>query len=234
MKIDILIIAMVLVSLNFIPVDSMAALRYDEIEAMFNDGRIDEAETILISEVRNNARDPVAQMLLGELYRKKGDRNTAMKYLNKAVSLDPEYPMPYFYRGKTLFFMQKPDEAANNFEIFMNKMKPLIKNNEDKSYYIGRLHDICHMYLSFKRYEDGKKYIDAVLKEEPKDQVAIYNNGIYNYMYERNRPAAYKCFSKAVEIDPNTGIAAKARYAIEFMRNNPDPRVEPDFDFLYK
>lgn len=232
MKINLIIIALVIAFFQSFPVNAGTELNYDEIENLLSEGRLNEAEAILNKVAENNDKDPVVLVLLGELYCEKGDRNKAIKFLNKAISLDPKYPIPHFYRGKTLFLMQKLDEAAEDFNLFMKKMRPLVKSSEEKSFYIARLHEISHIYFSFKRYEEAKKVIDEVLSIDPNDQTATYNTGIYYYVYERNRPTAYQYFSRAAQINANTRTAGRARYAIEFMRTNPDPRIEPDFDFL--
>jgi hypothetical protein len=35
-----------------------------------------------------------------------------------------------------------------------------------------------------------------------------------------------------MSINPDSDTGRAARYAIEFMRNNPDPRIVPDFSFI--
>ena len=232
MKTRIIIAALAIAFLHIISANSYADVNYDEVENLFKQGRLDEAETLLTEEARHNSKDPVPVMLLGELYRERGDRNKAIKFLDKAVSLDPEYPMSYFYRGKVFFLMQKLDDAESNFGLYMQKMRPILSNEENRALYISRLHEISHMYFSLKMYEKSKEAMDEALRVSPKDQVALYNIGIYYYTYERKRPMAYRYLSKAVEIDPSSQAATRARYAIEFMRSNLDPRVEPDFDFL--
>jgi len=169
---------------------------------------------------------------LGEACRREGDYKKALKYLDKAISIDPKYPMAYMYKGKLYFSMQKFEEVPAEFDLFRESMRPLAANDDIKQFYIESLHDICTTYFELKKYEKARAILDEILKLSPKDQVAIYNSGIYYYVYERNRSSAYSLFSKAIEIDPATHTAAKARYAIEFMRANSDPRMEPDFSFI--
>ncbi|MCX5677847.1 MAG: tetratricopeptide repeat protein [Candidatus Omnitrophica bacterium] len=169
---------------------------------------------------------------LGEACRKEGDYKKALKYLDKAISIDPKYPMAYMYKGKVYFSMQKFEEVGEEFDLFRENMRPLAANDDIKQFYIESLHDICAIYFELKKYERARAILDEILKLSPKDQVAIYNSGIYYYVYERNRSSAYNLFSKAIEIDPTTHTAAKAKYAIEFMRANSDPRMEPDFSFI--
>jgi tetratricopeptide (TPR) repeat protein len=169
---------------------------------------------------------------LGEASRKEGDYKKALKYLDKAISIEPKYPMSYMYKGKLYFSMQKFEEVPAEFDLFRDNMRPMAANDDIKQFYIESLHDICTIYFELKKYDKARAVLDEILKLSPKDQTAIYNSGIYYYIYERNRSSAYNLFSKAIEIDPATHTAAKARYAIEFMRSNSDPRMEPDFSFI--
>ena len=169
---------------------------------------------------------------LGEACRKEGDNKKALKYLDRAISIDPKYPMAHMYKGKLYFSMQKFDEVGEEFDLFRENMRPLAANDDINQFYIERLHDICTIYFELKKYDKARAILDEILKLSPRDQTAIYNSGIYYYVYERNRSSAYNLFSKAIEIDPATHTAAKARYAIEFIRTNSDPRMEPDFSFI--
>jgi tetratricopeptide (TPR) repeat protein len=86
--------------------------------------------------------------------------------------------------------------------------------------------------MNIKRYDEAYSAMSEILQMSPADQTAFYNMGIYFYVYKHDRAQAYKNFSKAAAIDANNGIGRHARYAIEFIRANPDSRVEPDFSFL--
>lgn len=234
MKKSIIIILAAVLIIYSSPLTRASELSYEKVEAMFDDDRLDEADALIKKELKNDRDDPALLALYGEAYRRKGDKNKASKFLSRSISINPEDPMPYFYRGKVFFTMRKFDEADEDFSVFVKKIKPSLEKSGLKEFYISKLHDISYMYFSLKKYEEAKKIIDEVLSVYPEDQIALYNTGIYYYTYESDRPKAYIYFTKADKIDPSSGVASKARYAIEFMRNNPDPRVDPDFGFLDK
>lgn len=184
--------------------------------------------------VLSNDNDVVQTTRLGEECMEKGDRDKAVRYFNKAVSINPQYPIPYFYLGKLNYSMNKPDEAAAQFDKYIERMRPLAVNDASREAYLEDLHDISQIYFGLKRRGEILKVLNEILGIAPADQTAIYNMGIYNYIYEHDRPKGYKYFLKAIEIDPASYIAGKARYAIEYMRSNPDSRIEPDFSFIDK
>jgi tetratricopeptide (TPR) repeat protein len=133
---------------------------------------------------------------LGEASRKEGDYKKALKYLDKAISIDPKYPMSYMYKGKLYFSMQKFDEVPAEFDLFRDSMRSMTANDDIKQFYIASLHDICTIYFELKKYGELRTALDEILKLSPKDQTAIYNSGIYYYVYERNRSRALVFFQR--------------------------------------
>lgn len=205
---------------------------YSDVVTLLSDGRLDEAESELNKAIKNNDKDVRAMALRGEVARRKGENSKSLKFLNKAIAADPDYPEAYLYKGKTLFAMQKFDEMSAQFDMYVCRTDQNLNDGTTKRIYISNLHEICGIYFGLKMRENIKRVLDVILKLSPNDQAAIYNLGIYYYEYERDRSAAYGSFKKVIEADPDSMIASKAKYAIEFMRENPDPRVAPNFSFL--
>lgn len=205
---------------------------YKKIEELVDRGSFDEAEAFLKKRLDADDKDVNAITILGDIYLKKGDKKKAFKYLQKAIGLNPLYSLPHLYLGKTYFALGEFEKAVEEFEDFRDIMRQLSLKEDEKDSYADTLHDISHTYLNIKRYEEVYNVLQEILSLLPQDQVAMYNMGIYYYIYERSRPRAYQSFSRAIKIAPATHTAQRARYAIEFMRNNPDSRIEPDFSFL--
>lgn len=156
-----------------------------------------------------------------------------MKYLSEAVKAEPLYPLPHLLLGKLYYSMREEEKAVQEFQKYIDiigKMPPQAAG--ETAALIDSLHYISDVCGGIKRFETMKLALDLILRLDPKDQSAIYNLGIYYYNGEHNRPKAYQSFKSAAYIDPNTSIAKKAKYAIEFMRNNPDSRVAPDLSFI--
>jgi len=184
---------------------------------------------------QENKKDSIAMTELGRTYLEKGDRSKALNTFSRAVKIDPDYPMAHFFLGKLHYLMRDYDDAISELNIFKEKMKPLLAaNKENTRTYIECLYYIGEVYFTLERYDESRIETEEILRIDPKEQDAHYNLGVYYYVREHNRSRAYNFFMKTINIAPGTDIAKNAKYAIEFMRNNPDSRIAPDFSFINK
>lgn len=206
---------------------------YKDIDVLLKDGRYDEAEAILKKRISMNSADFIAMTALASIYQEAGDRKTAMKLLTNAVSIEPDYPIAHLYLGRLYFLMRRFDEAISELVLFKEKINRLPKMDEEtKKMYVGDLYYLSEVYFTLERYEDARKELEEILKLDPNQQAAYHDMGVYYYVHERNRSKAYQHFKKSIELDPSTETAKRCEYNIEFMRNNPDPRMTPDFSFI--
>jgi tetratricopeptide (TPR) repeat protein len=206
---------------------------YDDAAKMTDAGDYKGAEAALKAQLAKDNKDYVAQAQLGSVYQEEGDRKKALKHLKDAVKLRPEYPPAHLGLGRLYFLMQKEDSAIEEFVTFMELMRrePLIDGAQIQIY-INGLHYISDVCNNLRRYDTMKAAIDDILKLDPKDQAARYNLGVYYYNGKHSRSQAYQNFKAAIDLNPNSLTAKKAKYAIEFMRKNPDSRVSPDLSFI--
>lgn len=208
---------------------------YREIDELIENGKFDEAEAALKERLSRDKSDYIILTALGNVYIEKGDRKKALKFLNNAASIKPDYPLAHFFLGRLYFLMQEPDAAISEFNAFKEKMNISPETDEEtKKFYIDKLHYICEVYFTLKQYDLCRKEIDEILKMDSNNQTALYNLGVYYYIHEHSRPKAYELFKRAMDLDPATYIGKRTQYAIEYIRTNPDSRVAPDFSFIDK
>lgn len=208
---------------------------YKEIDALMKEGRTDEAEKVLKKRISLNNSDYIAMTELGYIIQDRGDRKTALDLFKTSVKIAPDYPIAHFYLGRLYFLMRETEEAVSELKIFKEKMRLLPKMDKStKKMYIDSLYYLSEVYFTLKRYEEARRELEEIIKIDPQEQNAYYNMGVYYYVYEHSRSGAYRSFMKAIDIDPASHVAKSSKYAIEFMRNNPDSRVIPDFSFIDK
>jgi tetratricopeptide (TPR) repeat protein len=206
---------------------------YRNIDKLVAEGRSGEAEALLRKHLSRNKDDYAAMTRVGLMCQDRGDKRAAARLFSDAIKINPDYPMAHFFLGRLYFLTQKDEEAAGEFELFKEKMaKTPLLADEAKATYIKDLYYVSDVYYSLKRYEDFRKTVEDILRMDPNDAYAHYNLGVYYYKCAHDRPKAFRMFNKTMELSPGTDIAKKAKYAIEFIRINPDSRIAPDFSFI--
>jgi len=206
---------------------------YKDIDRLFKEERFDEAEIILKKRLSLNSADYIAMTALGSIYQDRGDRKTALKLYKQAMKIAPDYPIAHLYLGRLYYLMRKPEEAIAEFDAFKAKMKNLPNmDSETRKMYVNDLYYLIEVYSTLEQYGDVKREIDEILKIDPKSQDAHYCLGVYHYVHEHNRSRAYQSFKKTIDIEPGSDTAKRAEYAIDYIRNNPDSRLVPDFSFI--
>lgn len=217
------------------PNDDRMPMKYDakEAGAPLKNGKTGETEAIMKKRLSLNGADYIAMTELGIICQDRGDRKTALNLFKKAVKTAPDYPIAHLCLGRLYFLTQENEEAVAELNLFKEKMDMLPNMDEDaRKRYVDNLYYLSDVYFTLKRYKDAKRGIDRILEIDPEQQDAYYDLGVCYYVYDHSRSKAYQAFMKAVELDSTSSTAKRAKYAIEFMRNNPDPRVIPDFSFI--
>jgi tetratricopeptide (TPR) repeat protein len=206
---------------------------YKDIGGMLDEGRAEDAEDLLKKRISLNRSDYIALTELGRIYQERGDRKNAMRLLKTAVRIAPDYPVSRLYLGRLCFLERDYDNAVSELGLFKEKMRLLPKmDDKTEKMYIDALFYLYEVYGALEMHEKARAEIDEILKLDPKEQDAHYALGVYYYKHEHSRPKAYQSFNKVIELGPGSRSARYARYAIEFMRNNPDSRFVPDLSFI--
>lgn len=195
--------------------------------------RFNEAEALCKKQIALNPKDYIAITQLGEVYWELNNRRKAIKLFRKSIKIEPNYPYAHFLLGRAYVFEKKHDRGIKEFDIFKEKIETLSGMDKDTvDYYVAALHYIAYMYSTMKEYDKVAEECNIIIKLKPDDQKARYNLAICYYIYYRKRHNAYNELQKIIEIDPNTHTAARARFFIDYIRNNPDPRFMEDINFI--
>ena len=209
--------------------------KYKDIEELIKGKLYSEAEDLCKKRLSLNPLDYVAISQLGEIYWKWGKKRHAIKLFRRAVRVVPDYPITHLLLGRAYIFENKYKKAVKEFGVFKEKMALIPKMDDDtRGMYISALHYIAYMYFTQKDHEKAFVECKEIISLDPEDADAHYNLAVCYYMYYRNRSAAYGELKKVMELDPNTHLASRAEFYIDYIRRNPDPRFMGDFTFLYE
>ncbi len=190
-------------------------------------------EKSLTELLSKNPKDYVSLTRLGEIKWVSGERKAALGFFRKAIKIDPEYPFPYYFLGQAYFLERKPEKAAENFNLFIEKIDNLDLNREDvRNICVSALHKTGGSFWAMKMYPNAYSSLRKIIELDSSNVRARYNLGVYYYNHSRDREAAFSEMKKVVELEPGSRIAAKAEFFIDYMRRNPDPRIIGDFSFV--
>jgi len=207
--------------------------KHEDIDKLVKENEYKKAKRLCKKKLSRNPDDYVTITQLGNIYWKTRKRRSAIKLFRKAIRLAPDYPIAHFYLGKAYVFEKKHEKGISEFNIFKKKMAllPRLAGDPLRDYF-SNLHYIAYMYFTLKRYDKAQKECKKILSLNPDDQRAHYNMAICYYTYLRNRQGAYSELQKVINIDPNSYVAGRAKFFIDYIRRNPDPRFAKDFTFM--
>jgi tetratricopeptide (TPR) repeat protein len=151
----------------------------------------------------------------------KGDRTKyteAIKYLNKAIRIDPEFGHAWYDLGYVLCNLEKCNESIKCFDKAIEIFYKHIKGPEDSNYphivnvwqdkgkaldHLGRHKDALECFdNAIYEYETIKTFDKTKIKNLNKDivNVWLHKGNVLNSLKDYDR--AIECFDKAIEINP--------------------------------
>lgn len=128
---------------------------------------------------------------LGIAYQEKHDYQTALKYHNDAIKIEPNSPYAYNNRASAYILLERYDEAI----VDLNKAVEISRDYTDAFYNLG------YVYFATKKYEESIKYFTTALELDPTDA------NIYNYLsYSYNELGNFNKAKEFVELMRSKGI----------------------------
>ncbi len=209
-------------------VDSILKKQIDEVSRKIGHGSgisafLQRLATPHVSEVTTDSMEAYNYFLRGREDFEKYYYNDARKFLERAVELDPEFALAYYYLARAHTHLGNPiemEKASENFKKFGKKLKGkeglfiealLVKTKNPKKYY-KILVKLAEKYPKWKRihYELAVYHYERAvyhqLREEFDDAIALLN--------------------KALELDPNYGYALNLLAYVHSHKNEYDQALE--------
>lgn len=202
-------------------VDSILKKQIDEVSRKIGSGSginafIQRLSTPQVSEVTTDSMEAYNYFLRGRDEFEKYYYNDARKFLEKAVELDPEFALAYYYLARAhaqLGNAMEMEEATENFKKYGKKLKGreglfieaiLLRAKEPEEYHKIML-ELAKKYPKWKRVQF---------------ELAVYHQGKGEY------DEAIALLQKALELDPNYGYALNQLAYIYSYKDEYDKALE--------
>lgn len=132
------------------------------------------------------------QMLLGDALARKEDFNKAVKHLDKAVQISPNYSINYLLRGSIHFVSGSDEKALENFDKALNLNPSFVDALLNKAIIFAKKGDITQ----------ALSIIDKAIQANPKYPLGYNIRGIL-YAALENWKMSKKDLRKAFDLDNN-------------------------------
>ena len=169
------------------------------LEAEFNNavrshqaGQIDEAEASYRTILKKAPEQPDVLHLLGLILHQKGNHETALKNVKKAIDLNPKNQQ-YHYNCAEIYKALKKNENAIKY------YKKAISLNPN---YTAAFNNLGNMLRDEKKYKESVEYLKCAIKLNGNFSEAYHNLGL-SYKKLNDYKNALSCFEKAISINPN-------------------------------
>jgi predicted Zn-dependent protease len=177
--------------------------------------------------VKTDPKNPVGQILLGELQFISGQYKDAESTFGKDFVINSAFPQPYFFLGRIAATKGQVDQAQDQYqkslavnarylparlamaELFLNKGRLADSREESRkllatqpNFIPGRLFKAA-LDTTEKNYSEAERELDALIKEQPDN--ALVHRQMALYHSSRGRSAdAEKSFVRALELQPDS------------------------------
>ena len=169
---------------------------------LHKNGNLDEAESMYLKILENDAGNAEVWNLLGMLNMQKFRLSSAREYIEKAISISPN---PYFFENLAKVYLEIEDgEKAVELYLELLKIKPD---------YFDYLFNLASAYKLVKNYEKAIETYKKAGEVNPDNPDTFFNLGlIYDNLGEPANAIIY--YKKALEITPDDIIPFLMRWLL--------------------
>ena len=155
----------------------------------------------------------------------------AIGHFQKAVSLDPTYPMTRVYLATAYAQQVVPDlttpENLKNAQLAINGYQEVLAKDPAD---VRSLKGIASLYYSIDRFDEAKQWQQKVLAADPQDAEAAYTIGVINY--GRARRNSVQVLAANGLTDDGAGNPKLPKAACQQIAQQNGPLIDEGFKYL--
>jgi len=208
---------------SFAPVYSVPVVSLSDIRSMIEKEDLDEAVLRCRRRLLSFPGESETRVLLGNLYEETGENKKARAIYEGLIGKDPEDPLLHFFFGRTLYHLNRPEEAEEVLKKAQSLARALENREEGVKVEIFSGGLLGEIYMDdTKEYRKAAAEFERCLKEDPKNAPLRFRLATA-YAYAGMSQSAYREFSRIVKEEPGTEIARQAENAIQYVREGRSP-----------
>ena len=158
----------------------------------FNDNEIEKAQSVCTEIIRKQPDHFDCLRLLNMIYYINKDFTKALKFINKAIKINPNYAEAYNEKGNALSELKQLNAAIENYDRAIE-----INPNYDNAFY-----NRGFVLQELLKLDDAVKSYDTVIKINP-NYVQAYSNRGTALRELKKYDVALESYKKAFEIKPD-------------------------------
>lgn len=157
----------------------------------------------------------------------------AIDHFQKAVALDPTYPMTRIYLATAYAQQVVPDlktpENIKTANLAIDSFNDVLKKNPND---INSLKGIAGIYFEIDKYDEAKQEQKKVLEVDPKDAEAAYTVGVIDWRLAYSN--AVKALASVGMQDKGDGNPKMPKKVCATLVQENGPLVQEGLDYLQK
>jgi tetratricopeptide (TPR) repeat protein len=162
---------------------------------------------------------------IGNAHAQLNEMEEAMKWFDKAIEIEPNFPYVYNTKGYVLNLQEKYKDAIKCFDDAIEKDPGFGRALRNKGYALNCLGRLTNDKESEKIFREALDCIDRAISLEPRDTFSWFYKG-YSYIYLEKYEEAIGCFDKAIEIQPDFAYAYTSKGVTLYYLKKFDQAIE--------
>lgn len=150
--------------------------------------------------MQNNKNSPITWCVAGNCFSALKEHDTAIKFFNRAIQVDPDFAYSYALLGHELVVTEELEKALACYR------KALLKDSRHYNAWFG----IGTIYTKQERYELAEIHYRHALKINRKNTVILVHIGVMQY-YLRKPEKAIQTFTEAIKLEPKNPLCKYQR-----------------------
>lgn len=176
-----------------------ASLFHERSKLFMKQGKVNEALADIKSTLLLDTTKAAYFVTLSDIYWEIKELIPSEDALNKALKIDPQFPLTYFRKGKLAFYAQKPDKALT----LLNQGLKLDVNNAEGYFWKGMT------YIDLKNIQDARSNLTTAIERDPTYYDAYFQLGVL--LVENEDEIGLKYLNNAINLDSTRTDALYAR-----------------------